>query len=146
MLSALTFSANFCFDSESHLSSYQGIKIITSFGPSSFLSMTWLTILLLCQSLFYFPDDLCLFFLLQDLRVCFSLCLECYSFLPSYLCVARSLTIRSQFKNQPFKCPSLPSHLKCHCAIHLLSCHRILFSLSTHPHLIVAGWFIHCFS
>lgn len=81
LLSTLTFSADFCFDSESHLSSYQGIKIITSFGPSSFLSMTWVTILLLHQSLFYFPDDLCLFFLLQNLGVCFSLCLECSSFL-----------------------------------------------------------------
>ena len=61
--------------------SYQGIKIITSFGPSWFLSMTGVTILLLYQSLFYFPDDVCLFFLLQDLGVCFSLCLECSSFL-----------------------------------------------------------------
>lgn len=67
-------------------------------------------------------------------------------FLPSYLCVARSLTIRSQFKDEPFECPSLPSYLKCHRAIPLLSCHCIVFSLSTHPHLIVAVWFIHCFS
>lgn len=37
LLSTLTFSPNFCFDSESYLSSYQGIKITTSFGPSSFL-------------------------------------------------------------------------------------------------------------
>ena len=37
LLSTLTFSPNFCFDSESHLNSYQGIKITTSVGPSSFL-------------------------------------------------------------------------------------------------------------
>lgn len=142
LLSTLTFSPNFCFDSESYLSSYQGIKITTSFGLPRFCDLghysaaSSVIVLFSWWSVFVLPTSgrWSLLFLVPGML-----------FLPWYLWVARSLTIGSRFKDQPFKCPSLPFYLKCNCAIHLLSCHCILFSLSTHPHLIVTVLFIHCF-